>query len=204
MNRNLYIFEGYDGSGKGTLISELAQFLRSTNKTYRIVGRKDEEALKPISLVIEDPGRGLSHRTEMLLRIALEVERLRLITQYQGQHDCLILDRGPLSLQAWIRNYDLDPAPFLALLEYVDEALAGSVIFYCDCDFERCWTRIGEKATKSWKESLGKAANAEWHKKYHSVRESFSKKNYRIIDVDTTLPLSKSRERVISNVATQA
>jgi len=199
LNNNLYIFEGYDGSGKSTLISKVTAVLH--NKTVRVIGRKNEPRLAAISQLIEDPQHPTSEDAEMRLRIALETERLHLISRLRSKFDFVFLDRGPISLRAWVSYYNLDLPKYSLLLEGIEKALQGATMFLCRSDFETCWNRIERKENKSKKELMGKQTNWQWYNKYVSACETFQNEGYRIVQVDTNCSIRQSVDCVISNIA---
>ena len=93
-NSRVYIFEGYDGAGKSTLIEKIRIALR--RRSVRVLGRKAEPELAQISRLIEQPEPPLSHDTEFLLRVALEIERVHLVERSICEADFVFMDRGPI------------------------------------------------------------------------------------------------------------
>src|SRR5260221_1515290 len=161
MNKNVFIFEGYDGAGKSTLIKGFIESLG--NKTCRIVGRKSEPTLKGISSAIEDSVNALENRVEVFLRAALEIERLNLVKHSQKKFDFVVLDRGVISARSWVDYYNLNHSDYSKMFKIVERALEGATIIFCRCSFEKCWRRIKDKNEKSKKELLGKTTNSLWY-----------------------------------------
>lgn len=203
MNENLLILEGYDGSGKSTLAKEIAAALSSRGKRVRIMGRKNEPALIPISNLIENTVPPLLPESEILLRAALEFERLRLVEKASERFDMIILDRGPLSAKAWVRYFDLNPRVFSPAFVHIEQALKNSITVFCSCSFETCWARIQEKPQKSKKELLGKELNREWYDRYMCTVRS-SRTVQRKIVVDTNEPIIRSLGVVLASVSALA
>lgn len=200
MNSNLIIFEGYDGAGKSTLIEQLVMRLES--KAVRIVGRKSEPRLKLISRAIERPPQPLVPDAEVLLRVALEYERMQLVSECRAQFEWILLDRGPISLMAWADYYNLDFSRYAGVFQFVTRALEGATVIVCRCDFERCWRRILRKGERSKKELMGKRINRLWYDKYYARVEAFRSRENRLFDVDTTGPVGASLATVMSNLKT--
>lgn len=198
MNDNVLIFEGYDGSGKSTLIAELLVALHG--KTVRVIGRKTEEQLIAISRIIEDPDHSLSNEAEMLLRVALELERLIIVSECRSRFDYVIMDRGPISVKAWARYYDLKFAEYKSLFETIERRLVGATVFLCHCDFEQCWSRIGGKEAPSKKELLGKETNRVWFERYAQVCNESHGKGYKIVDVATECDISHSLSTIVNAI----
>ena len=197
MNERLLIFEGYDGSGKGTLINELARVCRGK---IRIIGRKDETGLKGMAQLIESSAVPLSRDAEMLLRLAIEFERLLLVAECSPNFDALILDRGLLSVKSWVDYYNLDPETYAGLFEVIEHSLEGATLFLCCCDFETCWSRIKDRNHKSRKELLGKRINQMWYQKYTQNCDAFCNARYKTVRVDTTCGIQQSLDTVVSNI----
>ena len=198
MNSKVIIFEGYDGAGKGTLIRKLIDSL--SGKSVRVIGRKNEPRLKPISEIIECANPPFEKQTEVLLRIALEAERLKLVEEYSVCHDFVFLDRGFISAKAWVDYYDLNHSNFVALFQSLERKLEGATLIFCQCDFERCWRRIKRKNEKSKKELLGKKINADWFFKYRAQFREFRKSRYKIVEIDTTGPLRLSVSHALQTI----
>ena len=199
MNTNIVIVEGYDGSGKGTLIERLRESLGG--KRVRVLGRKTEVELRPISLLIEQTPPTLCKETEILLRIALEFERLELLRRAQSEWDIIMLDRGIISLVSWVDYYDLDSRRYASLFSTLESALDGAKVLICSCDFETCWRRALEKETKSKKELLGEATNRRYYEKYMRNVELFRNRNSLVSTVDTTCSIAASLNHALSDLS---
>jgi thymidylate kinase len=198
MNENVVIIEGYDGSGKSTLIDVIRDTYR--NKRVRVIGRKNEPELLSLSHLIEHDPQPLSNSVELLLRIALEIERLKIVTDASSKHDLVIMDRGLISLEAWVGYYDLEPSAYSSLFSIIERALEGATLFVCRCPFDECWRRISDKGNKSKKELLGKAINKEWYAKYGTACDAFVNPHYKLIQVDTECPIQQSAQSIRSTI----
>ena len=165
--------EGYDGAGKSSLIGALPLLLPEAS--FRVVGRKGEPELLGISTAIEREILRPGPETEMTLRIALELERERVISRNIAEGHIVLCDRGIISLLAWCKYLDLASRLYEPLLERLLDYRRDSVNIVCQADFETCWGRIEERADKSRKEREGKDPNEEYFKMYHqTVLESAS------------------------------
>jgi|ERR1051326_831435 thymidylate kinase len=197
----LYIFEGYDGAGKSTLIRKIRGLLANTS--VRVVGRKSEPELMQISNIIERPEPPLSHGADLLLRLALEIERVELVHRCQREADLVFMDRGPISLEAWVSYYNLDRVKYGLIFDQIESSLNGATIFLCTCSFETCWKRICEKPNKSNKELLGEAINGEWYQRYMRAAEAFkTRREFRLVQVDTEHNITQSEEHAMKYLPT--
>jgi thymidylate kinase len=169
-NNKIIAFEGYDGSGKGTLINLFKGHLE--DKKIRVVVRKDEPELQPFSNLIE--AGGCSRGAEILLRFALEFERIQIVRAELPKYDLLILDRSLISLISWIRNYNLAYNKYSPLVESLGAHLQGSTVIFCDAGFEICWERISQRQSHSKKELLGREVNSRFHKIHREVFDKFN------------------------------
>lgn len=197
-NSKIYIFEGYDGAGKSTLINKVKAALTSTS--VRVVGRKNEPELMQISGLIEQPEPPISHDAEFLLRLALETERVQLVNRWGHEVDFVFMDRGPISLEAWISYYDLERARYAFLLDQIEMSLGGATIVLCLCQFDICWKRICEKTAQSAKELQGEKINRQWYYKYMQTAEAFERRRFPIVRVPTEQKVDQSVERIIRHL----
>lgn len=184
MQRPLVIFEGYDGSGKSTLIQAVQDSCPA--KAVRVINRKDEPALQSISEVIDDDARVLRPDTELLLRIAIETERHDIVISALETHDLVLVDRGILSLRSWVDYYGLPSARYLGLFDDLEKRSEGAVLVVCTADFDTCWSRIESRALRSRKELQGKERNRLFYKQYFDNVRRFDNNGYQLINVDTT------------------
>src|SRR5690606_26656131 len=176
MDGHLIIVEGYDGSGKSSLVDGLRRSL-GPQTDVRSIGRKDEPRLKPISELIEDEHSQLERDTEMLLRIALETQRQHLVRRALQVSGVVILDRGMLSLRAWLDYYDIPHGAFEELLNKLQNSVFDANYVFCQADFETCWSRVENAERRgSKKERLGKDRNRTFYDQYNAVVSDFIKR----------------------------
>src|SRR4051812_22199648 len=107
------VFEGYDGAGKTSLIKSLKS---STDISTYVVGRKAEVELVGIASILEQEVRP-SAAAEMLLRIAVEVERGEIAEKTSASVDLHIFDRGVVSLLSWFDYLDVDRSAYEHLIK---------------------------------------------------------------------------------------
>ncbi|MFF0468144.1 AAA family ATPase [Micromonospora zamorensis] len=177
------VLEGYDGSGKSTLIDAVRSRLASAS--IRVVGRKTEPELADISKILEredlrpDPG------VEMLLRIASEVERLRIITRSLFDYDLVVCDRGMISMLSWFDYLGVLREPYEPILYRLYEHHRGALTIVCRADFETCWARSSRRSEQSRKDRLGKDLNRQYFAAYGSNVEKYAASASGVAFIDT-------------------
>lgn len=193
--------EGYDGSGKSTLIDRLTADWPSV-APVRVVGRKNEPDLRDISHAIENDLRRPKPETEMLLRIALEKERGHIVTAAVRDAGLVICDRGVVSLASWFDYLAVDPDPYRPLMTAIDHRYRPSVILVCRADFDTCWSRIDARPNKSPKELLGPDMNQGFFDTYIAKLQSYEAAGFDIVHFDTVkLSVVEVAEKAIAELA---
>lgn len=86
----------------------------------RIVGRKNEPALRNISAAIENSPAVLQPEVEVLMRVALELERGEIIEDALKEPGLVGCDRGLVSLVSWFEYLGVCAGPFRTLLEKIE------------------------------------------------------------------------------------
>lgn len=199
MNDRVVTFEGYDGSGKSTLIEALRDSY--PEKLLRIVGRKTEPELRLISNAIEDAAL-LQPDAEIMLRFALETERQRLVRGALPANDLVILDRGIISVLAWFDYLRVSRQNFDALISASLKQRSNSLLVVCTADFETCWSRIESKPSLSKKERLGREVNRGYYDQYARNVNRSADAYGGVLFVDTTrYSLEESTVRVREELA---
>lgn len=182
MNDRLIVFEGYDGSGKSSLIREVRDNYREL--PIRIVGRKSEPELQVISAAIEDEKGCIPHDAEILLRFALEAARHEIIRAALLANRVVMLDRGAPSLISWIDYYALPQPRYDALIAECVKHSQGALLIACVADFDTCWSRVAAKPSLSKKERLGREANRRFYDQYMTNLARLACE-YDVVEVDT-------------------
>lgn len=162
---NVILFEGYDGSGKSTLITAFREM--NANKRITVVGRKDEPSLRELSLLIERGSPRLSNQAEILARFALEFERMQLIKSASGDNDLVLVDRTFLSVRSWSNYYGVNGPQYDILANEMIAALSGATLVVCHCPFAVCWHRIEARPIKSRKEAMGVDENVHFYRMFY-------------------------------------
>jgi thymidylate kinase len=183
MDNHIVVFEGYDGSGKTSLIKDLRE--RSADGRIRVVGRKNEPELRLMSSAIEDESEWLQHDTEILLRFALETGRQHIVRAALSSNELVVLDRGVPSLVSWIDYYQLPRSPFEALERECLKLYHNALLVVCVADFETCWSRIEEKESLSKKERLGREVNRRFYEQYVANVERLACLHAEVVHIDT-------------------
>jgi thymidylate kinase len=193
--------EGYDGSGKSTLIDRLAADWPST-EPVRVVGRKNEPDLRHISYAIENGLRRPRSETEMLLRIALEEERGHIVNTAVRDAGLAICDRGVISLASWFDYLAVDPDPYRPLMAAIDHRYRPSIMLVCRADFDTCWSRIDARPDKSPKELLGANMNHGFFDAYTAKLHLYEAAGFDIVYLDTVeLSVDEVAEKAIAELA---
>lgn len=191
------MLEGYDGSGKSTLINALRS--RLSGRSTRVVGRKNEPELADISKILERDDLRPDPEVEMLLRIAAEVERQNVITRSLSSHDVVVLDRGVVSLVSWFDYLDVSREPYEPLIERLHEYHQNALTVVCRADFETCWERSSIRGEQSRKDRLGKDVNRRYFSLYESNVKSHARSGSDVLFVDTVgTDVTQSTELVLA------
>ena len=181
--RRFVTFEGYDGSGKSSLIDAVRNLLAPTE--VRVVGRKKEPELLGISGVLESEDRRLDPAVEMLLRIALEMERQRVIDRALLEFDLVLCDRGSASVRSWLDYLHVAGERYESLLRDLVDYHHDSLTIVCSADFDTCWRRISNRPDKSWKERQGVDENRRYFAAYHDNIRRLADSGADLVFVDT-------------------
>lgn len=181
-NCRLVIFEGYDGAGKSSLIRTVCDSL--TVQPIRIVGRKTEPNLIPISSAIENESGQLRPDAEILLRFALETARQEIVRQAASSGSLIMLDRATPSLLAWIDYYGLQWSQYEALARMQLDFYRNALLVICLADFETCWSRIESKEIHSKKERLGREINRRYYDLYMANLNRYAVEFQQVVSVD--------------------
>lgn len=189
-------FEGYDGAGKSSLISGVREML--AHKSIHVVGRKTEPELVEISRVVER--EDLRHRgnVEVLLRIALEIERESIITRSRLNNDMTVCDRGVINLISWFDYLGVPRDPCERLLQGLMDYHSNALTVVCAADFDTCWKRISSRSEQSRKEKLGKDVNSKYFAMYEANVLRYAETAADVVFVDTVgLDLAESTSQVV-------
>ncbi|MFE4577936.1 AAA family ATPase [Streptomyces chartreusis] len=189
-------FEGYDGAGKSSLINGVREML--ADRSIRVVGRKTEPELVDISRVLEREDLRHHGSVEMLLRIALEIEREGIITRSRLNNDMTVCDRGVISLISWFDYLGVPREPCQRLLQGLMDYHSNALTFVCAADFDTCWNRISSRGEQSRKERLGEDVNAKYFAMYEANVLRYTETGADVLFVDTVgLNLAESTSQVV-------
>ncbi|WP_280456177.1 AAA family ATPase [Nocardia brasiliensis] len=182
--KSFVVFEGYDGSGKSSLIDALRSV---SGRSVRVIGRKLEPELVDIARILEREDKRPNPSVEMLLRIAVEAEREQIISQSLASNDLIICDRGFASLVSWFDYLDVDREPYNTVLDSLLACHRRSVTIACTADFDTCWERSSSRpdAKKSRKDRLGKDVNRRYFDQYEANVRRYADSGSNVVFVDT-------------------
>ncbi|WP_181954341.1 dTMP kinase [Kocuria coralli] len=193
------VFEGYDGSGKSTLISELRR--RLPNASIRVVGRKAESQLVDIAKILEREDQRPDPNAEILLRIAVEFERLGIVSESLQHNDIVVCDRGFVSLVSWLDYLGVERAAFESLLVQLGDYYQSALTLVCEADFETCWTRSSQREQLSRKDRLGKEVNRRYFEQYDANIHAYAASNPGCVMIDTLVnDISGSGNQMIAAI----
>ena len=119
MKSKILLFEGYDGSGKSTLIDNYVNFLKRNGKSVFLVGRDLNTGINYLTKIIRDKDLIIDPTTEILVRLARENERIAILKEERFRHDYIIFDRSLLSAISWIKYYHQSFSKYEPLISYV-------------------------------------------------------------------------------------
>lgn len=199
--KRFVVLEGYDGSGKSTLINAVRSRWAGTT---RLVGRKNEPELADISKILERDDFRPDPRVEMLLRIASEVERQNIISESLSSHDLVLCDRGVISLVSWFDYLGVSRGPYEQLIQGLNEYHRNALTVVCRADFETCWERSSNRTEQSRKDRLGKDVNRQYFSMYESNVQDHATSGTDVVFIDTVEDdVDRSTELVLEALASR-
>lgn len=143
MNKYVLALEGGDGSGKTTVAQIIENHCLKNKVPYHYIGRNLHNAPKHIyalTNVLQEFGNCYSARTEIMIRIAREIQRAT-----EGAkilNGLVVYDRFVLSVLA--RSYvdNIFDLPVEFLLDHATAISGLNATIFIDCPFEIGWDRI--------------------------------------------------------------
>ncbi len=198
MGTRVLLFEGPDGSGKTTLIENFQNHLMKRGRTILLVGRDFNETIDSITKIITNKNIELDSNTEILLRLARENERIKIVAQNIPNYEYLILDRSIISAVSWINFHNQDSNKYRNLVLDLTKKLGKCEVIYCQLPFEESWKRTTNRPEKelSKKEAKGKEFN---RKIFEVLRTIFIEFNYENI-LKYEISAMQSKEDCLSNL----
>lgn len=161
MSAKILLFEGYDGSGKTTLIENFGKFLDSKGSSSLLIGRDYNDDIAILTKVITNKESNLHFSSEILIRLAREIERVKVLVKNLNQYDYIILDRSIVSALSWVKFHKEDHNKYWLITHNILEMLGDCYLIYCYLNFEDTWLRVNSRLDKplSKKEEKGKDEN---------------------------------------------
>lgn len=202
MTNKILLFEGYDGSGKTTLIENFEKFLKENGKTCLLVGRDYNRPINSITEIIKDKESDINPTSEILLRLARETERVKILNQHLTNYDYIILDRSVVSATSWVKFYEQTPDKYSEIVSEIVKLIGACHLVYCYLPFEETWTRVNSRTDEkplSRKEEKGKETNA---KMFEALRQTFLDFNFPTV-TKIEIKTHQTREDCISNLLTE-
>lgn len=195
----ILLFEGYDGSGKTTLIENFCNYLKNNNKSVLLISRDYNTPINTITSIIKDKESKINPTSEVLLRLARERERIHILEQEKENYDFIIFDRSIISATSWVKHYNLNAEIFDPIKHDLFSVIGECYLVYCYLPFDNTWERINSREKElSKKEQMGKEAN---QKMYSSLRDTFL--DFELPNVQKTeINSLDSRDMCLSNLIT--
>lgn len=199
MSRKILLFEGYDGSGKTTLIENFEKFLREKGLTCLLVGRDYNSPINTITEIIKDKESEINPTSEILLRLARETERVKILNQELANYNYIILDRSIVSAISWVKFYEQTFNKYSEIVSEIVNLIGNCHLVYCYLPFEDTWTRVNSRTAEkplSKKEEKGKETNK---KMFNALRETFLNFNFETIN-KIEISTHRTREECINDL----
>lgn len=177
------VFEGPDGSGKTTLINAVRT--RLTDHHLNLVGRKAEPELAAIATILEREDQRPTPISEILLRFAIEFERLSIAEKLRQKSDLVIFDRGAASMIAWMDYLGVAQVGFESVIDELLDHHKDSLTIVTSASFETCWARASSRLLKSRKDGLGEDVNRRYYAQYLDNLSRITPGNPNVLRLDT-------------------
>ena len=142
METKVVLVEGFCGSGKTTLTESLAAYLATQAFAVLVIGEEASKSVANVTAILRDPDINITPATEILLRLAREFERMKLLNGSRGRYNYILIDGGLPSLLSRIAYYNGTTTNYDALVAELRDRLGSYYLVNCRLDFDRCWTRI--------------------------------------------------------------
>lgn len=151
--------EGADGSGKTTLLGQVLPKLTAHGIDAVVIGKRDTEVIERLTMLLVDPRFELDPVADAAIRVARDVERVRLAPEAT----LVLLDRGLLHTISMAVAHGVDPDAVAPLLErFTARDRLATVL--CAPEFDEAWRRMEARTAAtgeplSRKEARGAEAN---------------------------------------------
>jgi thymidylate kinase len=161
VNKYVLAVEGIDGSGKTTVVKELAALCAARGIPFSLIGRRPDSAPPGVAAftdLLRAHGSEFALETDLMVRIAREYQRAAAAAV--ATSGLVVLDRFVLSVLARARTEQLADIPVSqTLARAVHMARLDGTLFIC-CEFAHAWARITSGTSPlAFKETRGEAYN---------------------------------------------
>lgn len=187
MRSRTILFEGSDGVGKTTLLNNFQEYLAFKHISQFVIRGSGNRSTTKINFVIKDEATKLGPDTEILLRLAREHERMKLLQENQAEYEYMLIDRGIVSLLSWITYYGLEYSKYEALTDELLMALGPCDVVFCHLSFEDSWKRVtarGGMRPLDRRELSGREINARIYSAQWSTFSTFSRSGFATHTID--------------------
>jgi thymidylate kinase len=187
MRARTILFEGSDGVGKTTLINNFQAYLAFKHISQFVLRGSGNRSTTKINFAIKDDTTKVGPDTEILLRLAREQERMKLLQENREQYEYILIDRGMISLLSWITYYGREHAKYEALTDELLAALSPCDVVFCHLNFEDSWERVtarGGMRPLDRRELGGSEINARIYSVQWSTFSWFSRPGFAAHEID--------------------
>ncbi len=161
MNKYVLAVEGIDGSGKTTVVKELAALCASRSIAFSLIGRRPDSAPPAVAAftdLLQAHGSEFALETDLMVRIAREYQRAAAAAV--ATSGLVVLDRFVLSVLARAQTEQLADIPVSQTLARAVRMARLDGTLFIRCAFSDAWARIASGTTTlAFKETRGEAYN---------------------------------------------
>ena len=189
MKKKIIIFEGIDGSGKTSLLKEVAARIKQKGISNKIISREITPAATQISQSFI--GLQMPPEAELCLRIAREYINYQ---QIQESSDAIFfLDRSIVTIKAISNVHGLDKNLFSSLLSRLyDQSIFSVGIVFCTLPFEIAKMRVYNRLKSEESANIGSLVEMERHECDIKIFEALHDSYYNNSNFPNKLELNTS------------
>lgn len=171
MNKYVLAVEGIDGSGKTTVVKELAALCASRSIPFSLIGRRPDSAPPAVAAftdLLRAHGSEFALETDLMVRIAREYQRA--VEAARAVSGLVVLDRFVLSVLARAQAERLSHIPVTQTLTRAAHMARLDGTLFIRCEFAKAWARITSGTTPlAFKETRGEAYNESFAAQHEHV-----------------------------------
>jgi thymidylate kinase len=161
VNKYVLAVEGIDGSGKTTVVKELAALCAARGVAFSLIGRRRDSAPPAVAAftdLLQAHGNRFALETDLMVRIAREYQRAS--EAAHAGSGLVVLDRFVLSVLARAQAEQLSDIPVTQTLTRAVHMARLDGTLFIRCEFAHAWARITSGTSPlAFKETRGEAYN---------------------------------------------